>query len=228
MYRYETHLHTAESSACATASAEKQAMFYKSRGYSGIFVTDHFLNGNTTVPKNLGWSERVERFCRGYENARECGEKIGLDVFFGWEYSYYGADLLTYGLDKQWLLRHPLLLEMDVNSYCEFVHSEGGIIVHAHPFREADYISMIRLFPRKCLGCEIINAWNDDQENEMAALYAKTYGLLPFAGSDNHRADQQRLCGIETDVKATDAAHLIQLVRDEEYTIFDERDEREL
>lgn len=225
MYRYETHLHTAETSACATAGGEKQAMFYKSRGYSGIFITDHFLNGNTTVPRNLGWSERIERFCKGYENARECGEKIGLDVFFGWEYSYKGADLLTYGLDGEWLLRHPLLLEMDVNSYCEFVHSEGGIIVQAHPFREADYIPMIRLFPRKCTGCEIVNAQNTDQANEMAALYAQKYGLRPLAGSDNHRANQRRLCGIGTNVKITDSAHFIRLIREGKYTVFDETDE---
>lgn len=224
MYRYETHLHTAETSACATASGEKQAMFYKSRGYQGIFVTDHFLNGNTTVPRDLGWNERIERFCKGYENARECGEKIGLDVFFGWEYSYKGADLLTYGLDGEWLLRHPLLLEMDVNSYCEFVHSEGGIIVQAHPFREADYIPMIRLFPRKCTGCEITNAWNSDQANEMAAFYAEKYGLRPLAGSDNHRCDQKRLCGIETDVRITDSAHFIRLIREGKYTVFDETD----
>ncbi|MCM1335798.1 MAG: hypothetical protein NC084_05475 [Bacteroides sp.] len=222
MYRYETHLHTAESSACASASGEKQAMFYKSRGYRGIIVTDHFLNGNTTVPKNLGWRERVELFCAGYERARECGERIGLDVFFGWEYSFYGADLLTYGLDKEWLLRHPLLLEMDVNSYCEFVHAEGGMIVQAHPFREADYIPMIRLFPRVCTGCEVVNAHNSDRANEMAAIYAEKYGLRPLAGSDNHHDEQARFCGIETQERITDSAHLIRLIRAGEYEIFDE------
>ena len=33
-------------------------------GYTGIFVTDHFFNGNTAVPADLPWRERVERFCR--------------------------------------------------------------------------------------------------------------------------------------------------------------------
>lgn len=222
MYRYETHLHTAESSACATASGEKQAMFYKSRGYQGIFVTDHFLNGSTTVPRDLGWNERIERFCKGYENARECGEKIGLDVFLGWEYPYYGTDLLTYGLDKEWLLKHPLLLEMDVTSYCEFIRAEGGLVVHAHPFREADYIPMIRLLPRLYDGCEITNAHNTDFQNEMAAFYAEKYGLRPLAGSDNHRCDQKRLCGIETSERITDSAHFIRLIREGKYTVFDE------
>ncbi len=222
MYRYETHLHTCEGSACASASGEKQAMFYKSRGFTGIFVTDHFLNGNTAVPRGLSWREQIERFCLGYENAKACGEKIGLDVFFGWEYSYHGTDFLTYGLDKEWLLRHPLILQMDVNSYCDFVRSEGGMIVHAHPFREAGYISMIRLMPRQCDGCEILNACNDDFQNESAALYAKRYALLPLAGSDNHSASQTRLCGIETQEKITDSRRFIQLVREKAYSVFDE------
>ncbi len=224
MYKYETHLHTSESSACASANGEKQAMFYKSRGFTGIFVTDHFLNGNTTVPSGLSWQERVELFCRGYENAKSCGGKIGLDVFFGWEYSYGGTDFLTYGLDKEWLLQHPLVMEMDVNSYCDFVHSEGGIIVHAHPFREESYIPMLRLLPRKCTGCEVINSCRTDFENEMAAVYAEKYDLIPLAGSDNHRASQERLSGIETEEKITDERHFIRLLKKYQYSIFDEKD----
>ncbi len=221
MYRYETHFHTAETSACASASAEKQVQFYKSRGFTGVFVTDHFFNGNTCVPASLPWRERVERFCLGYENAKRCGDEYGLDVFFGWEYSYKGADLLTYGLDKEWLLAHPMVLEMDVNSYCDFVASEGGMIIHAHPFREASYISAIRLFPRKCTGVEIINANNANEQNVIAGYYAKHYSLMPTAGSDNHSGEQERLCGIETNEKITDSAHFIKLVKNANYRIFD-------
>ena len=105
-YRYETHLHTAEGSKCATASGAEMARAHREKGYTGIFVTDHFFNGNTAVPRDLPWRERVELFCRGYENAREEGAKIGLDVFFGFEYGYQGADFLVYNLNKQWLLAH--------------------------------------------------------------------------------------------------------------------------
>lgn len=225
MHRYETHFHTAETSACASASAEKQIKFYKSRGFTGVFVTDHFFNGNTCVPASLPWNERVECFCLGYENAKRVGDELGVDVFFGWEYSYMGADLLTYGLDKQWLLNHPLLLKMDPNSYCDLVASEGGMIVQAHPFREASYIQMIRLFPRKCTGCEIINGCNPDEANEIAAFYAKHYSLMPTAGSDNHSGEQERLCGIETDEKIQSSAHFIELIKCGKYSIFDTRDE---
>ncbi len=220
MYRYETHVHTCEGSACASASGASQAMFYKSRGFTGIVVTDHFFNGNTAIPHELSWEEKVNRFCLGYENAKEQGEKIGLDVFFGWEYSYHGTDLLTYGLDKQWLLKHPVVMDMDVNSYCDFVREQGGIIVHAHPFREADYIAMIRLLPRKCDACEIINSCRTDFENNMARLYAESYGLMPFAGSDNHSAAQEKLNGVDFDERVISEQHFVQLVKEQKYRIF--------
>lgn len=220
MYKYETHVHTSETSACASANGAAQAMFYKSKGYTGIIVTDHFFNGNTSVPHELPWEEKVNRFCLGYEKAKEQGDKIGLDVFFGWEYSYHGADLLTYGLDKQWLLKHPIVMDMDVNSYCDFVREQGGIIVHAHPFREADYIAMIRLFPRKCDACEIINSCRSDFENNMAKHYAESYGLRPFAGSDNHSAAQEKLNGVDFDEIITSEQHFAQLIKEDKYRIF--------
>lgn len=220
MYKYETHVHTSETSACASANGAAQAMFYKSKGYTGIVVTDHFFNGNTSVPHELPWEEKVNRFCLGYEKAKEQGDKIGLDVFFGWEYSYHGADLLTYGLDKQWLLKHPIVMDMDVNSYCDFVREQGGIIVHAHPFREADYIAMIRLFPRKCDACEIINSCRSDFENNMAKHYAESYGLRPFAGSDNHSAAQEKLNGVDFDEIITSEQHFAQLIKEDKYRIF--------
>ncbi len=221
MYRYETHCHTAEASACATASGQQQAEFYKSRGFKGIIVTDHFLNGNSTAPVELPWNERVDILCSGYENARSAGELIGLDVFFGWEYAYHGADLLTYGLGKEWLLKHPEVMELHPNEYCDLIHREGGFISHAHPFREDWYIDMIRLMPRKCDGCEVINSCRKPFENEMAKHYADSYGLIYTAGSDNHHAGQSRLSGIETETPIRDIHHFVKLLLTRDYNIFD-------
>ena len=76
----------------------------------------------------------------------------------------------------------------------------GALIIQAHPFREAGYINHIRLFPRHVHGVEIINGCRSEGENHMAKLYAEHYGLLPFAGSDNHTASaQKRLAGMSFD-----------------------------
>ncbi len=221
MFKYETHVHTCEGSACAGASGEAQAKFYKAKGYTGIIVTDHFFNGNSAIPRDLSWEEKVELFCKGYENAKKCGDKIGIDVFFGWEYSYKGADFLTYGLDKEWLMKNPIIMEMDINSYCDYIRDEGGMIVHAHPFREASYIPMIRLLPRKVDGIEVINSNNHlPVSNKMAALYAESYDILPLAGSDNHHANQENLNGVELFERATGIQDFITLIKDKKYRIF--------
>ena len=221
MYIYETHCHTSESSKCATASGDTQARFYKSRGFTGIFVTDHFLNGNTTAAWDLPWDKRVDILFSGYESAKKTGDEIGLDVFFGWEYTVNGSDFLTYGLDKKWLLKHPEVMELHPNDYFDLARSAGAYISHAHPFREDWYIDMIRLFPRKCDGVEIINSHRTQFENDMAKFYADKYGLPYTAGSDNHNADQARLSGIAFDRRITSESDFVNALKSEKYEIYD-------
>ena len=51
MYLYETHLHTSPVSRCAIATVRENLEYYKSIGYSGVFITNHhnhFINGSLT------------------------------------------------------------------------------------------------------------------------------------------------------------------------------------
>lgn len=201
MYKYETHCHTKKVSKCSHIEAADLVEFYKSCGFSGIFITDHFFNGNTTVDRNQPWNKMVEDFCKGYDEALKKGKEIGIDVFFGFEYSYHGTDVLVYGLDKEWLLSHPDVMSLGTTEFCDFARSEGALLIHAHPFREASYIDMIRLFPRNVDGVEIYNACRTDFENARAKEYADNYGLLYSAGTDNHVGLRESLGGMEFDGK---------------------------
>jgi len=213
-FKYETHMHTSETSACAYDTAADMVKAYAKAGYQGIIVTDHFFNGNTSVPPHLPWETRVELFCRGFENAKAEGDKCGLQVFFGWEYGYDHTDLLTCGLDKAFLLEHPDILQWGVNEYAAQVHSHGGFITHAHPFREAFYISTIRLFPDLVDAVEVINASHTDPTyNARALLYARQHGLLHMSGSDAHAVNQMFGGGISFDRKMESIGDLINTVR---------------
>lgn len=215
MYKYETHLHTAEASGCATASGAEQARRYKDEGYDGIIVTDHFFNGNCAIHNYYDWYDRVRQFCKGYENAREEGEKIGLKVFFGIEYTYFGADLLTYGVDLDWLYQNNNVMDISVYEYIKRVHDAGGIVVHAHPFREADYIKEIKLLPNWVDGVEVYNAGNKKEEfNERALWYAKQYDLPQTAGSDNHHLSSERLSGVLSETPLESINDYINAVKD--------------
>ena len=180
------HSHTAEVSRCATIKAEELVRYYKAHGFSGICITDHFFNGNTTVLPKLKWEEKVEAFASGYKKALIEGDRVGVNVFFGWEYTYQGTDFLTYNLDIEWLMKHPEIMDMSTNEYLDFARSEGGFIVHSQPFREQAYIPMIRLLPRRVDAVEVHNAGRTEKENILADQYAYNYDLLKTVGSDTH------------------------------------------
>lgn len=187
LFQYETHLHTKEGSACSLLGAKEQVGYYKELGYDGIIVTDHFFNGNTAVPRNLPWEERINLFCKGYENAKEEGERVGLSVFFGWEAGFRGTEFLIYGLDKEWLLAHPDILSWTVEEQYRHVHEDGGYVVHAHPFRIRPYIKEIRLFPEYVDAVEVINIKNmNNNFDREALLYARKHKLPVTAGTDAH------------------------------------------
>ncbi|MCM1266822.1 MAG: PHP domain-containing protein [Bacteroidales bacterium] len=194
-YLYETHLHTSQGSACARNSGAEMARACKEYGYAGIIVTDHNWGGNTAVDRSLPWEEWVDLFCAGYEDAKAEGEKIGLDVFFGYEAGYQGTEFLLYGIDKDWMIRHPELWTATVEEQYALVHEAGGMVVHAHPFRQAPYIPKTRLYPEWVDGVEGINAahsnpksggHNNPAYDREAVAYANAHGLPMSAGSDIH------------------------------------------
>ena len=197
MYRYETHLHTYPVSRCAKVGVRETLDFYKGLDYDGVFLTNHFLDGNLNIDADASFEEKMEFYLSDYREAVAYGKEIGLRVFFAPELSYAGTDFLIYGLAPAWYAEHPEILEMDKRSELEYLMGEGATVIHAHPYREADYIDHIRLYPRSVHGVEILNTCRTDLENEMAKAYAEAYGLLPFAGSDNHKGcELKRLAGM--------------------------------
>lgn len=187
IFRYETHCHTSPVSYCGKASVQETVRFYKENGYDGIFLTNHFLDGNINISaRSLPYEEQIDYYFSDYEKAVIEGKQIGLKVFDGVELSYKGTDFLIYGLDKAWYKAHPEIMKMTKTEELNFMMEEGAFVVQAHPYREAHYIDHIRLFPRCVHAVEIINSHQPALANEMAAVYAERYGLLKTAGSDNH------------------------------------------
>lgn len=210
-YRYETHLHTCQGSACGRSSGAEHARFYKERGYQGIFVTDHFFGGNTAVARDLPWRERVNWFCSGFEDAWNEGAKIGLDVFFGWEQSFDGDDYLVYGLDKQFMLDHPEMEHWSRKDQYEAVHAAGGCVIQAHPFRMRGYIWGIHVGDRFADGIEVANAGNTPAQDVYAMRYVREKGLYTIAGSDNHKSHEDSvLYGVGLDHPLTGTQDWVQ------------------
>lgn len=219
MYKYETHLHSYESSDCGKSSAAEYPAYYKSIGYSGIFITDHFFNGNCRIPNTGNWEEMVNGFCRSYEIAKEAGDKIGFPVFFGWEANFNGDEYLIYGLDKKWLLAHPDLLSYSRTRQYDVIHADGGLVVQAHPFRERDYLNTIYLNPETCDAMEGYNSFNHDYNNYNAEVYCRQNNIFMTAGSDLHHigsTDSDNLYGMEFDTPLTSANDYVKRILNRE------------
>lgn len=221
-YKYETHLHTKEGSACSSSTGAMQARAHKEAGYTGIFVTDHFFNGNCAVKEDLPWKEKVNIFCSGYEGAKEEGDKIGLDVFFGFEFNFIGAEFLVYNLDKKWLLEHEDIDKVFVKKALKMMRDDGAFIVQAHPFRERDYLMDIKLYPRDVDGVEAVNASQtgaDKVMNDRAYTYAKMYDLPVTGGSDTHHIDRLYGGGIITKKKIVKPLDYLEMMKNGELQI---------
>lgn len=193
-YKYETHLHTNQGSACGKVPGRDYIAKYKDLGYAGIFVTDHFFHGNCKPDRNLPWAQWVDEYCRGYEDALEEGEKQGLQVFFGLEERFdHWDEWLVYGLTKDYMLAHPDMRDWTRKQWVDNVHAAGGCVVQCHPFRQAAYMQNIA----PCLdvdGVEICNSGNKPEWDALAARYIARMlpDIFTTAGSDIHNtADRQ-------------------------------------
>ncbi len=221
MYRYETHMHTFPVSKCARRGVRENLEFYHSLGYDGIFITNHFLDGNINIDKTLPYEEKVEFYFSDYYEALELGKEIGIKVFLGVELSYRGTDFLIFGLDKEWFLAHPEIMDMTKSEELPFLAENGALVVQAHPYRQDRHIDHIRLFPHCIEGVETVNAGRTELENRMADIFADAYGFVKTAGSDNHTASKQtHLAGMESETPLVDEADFIRRVRNGEMKIF--------
>lgn len=195
-YLYETHLHTNQASACAWNTGYDMAKACHEAGYAGIIVTDHNWGGYTCVDRALPWETWVAEYAKGYQDAKRYAEEHpDFDVFFGYEAGFNGTEFLIYGISPEWLAAHPEIRTESMEEHNRLVRAAGGMVIHAHPYREEWYISEIRLLPEDVDGVEGINAThsnhrstahNKKEFDDRAVEYANAHGLPMTAGSDIH------------------------------------------
>jgi len=186
MYKYEIHLHTAETSRCGYLKASELVRIYKDLGYDGICITDHLHNFYLSLMDcHTDWQSCINRFMYGYDEAKRAGEALGLDVIFGIELRFTDNDndFLVFGVDEAWVRANPFVCRM---RHAEFYQRFGDqvLILQAHPFRGGHPILTEYIH-----GLEVANG-NPRQKNqneEALALALQHPSLLPVCGSDMHQ-----------------------------------------
>lgn len=194
MYKYELHAHCMECSKCAAAPAVDIARSFYEGGYAGMVFTDHCCCGYSAVPTEWSWEERVRRYYDVYLQAKAFGDSVDFDVHFGWEhYVGRGKEVLTYGIDLDFLLENADIPDLTVEEYCDRVHAYGGYVAQAHPYRMRPDIDATWQPFIHCLdGIEVYNAANGSCQNAKAMLLAVAHPELGrLSGADCHRVGEK-------------------------------------
>ena len=123
----------------------------------------------------------------------ELAARFGIRIFKGVEADTDLGHLLIFGVSREVRRRFDLEGRMHrAQLMIEVVHSEGGIAIPAHPFRDSGYGTRLdellaRVGPALS-AVEAINGQNREDQNFAALAACEKLGLTSVGGSDAHFA----------------------------------------
>jgi len=213
LYKYETHCHCSQCSACGRSTAQELVRAYHRAGYAGLVLTDHFIHGNTAVDRSLPWEDQMRAFHQAWLDAREAAKDLDFDVIFGIEHAYGdGKEVLIYGIDLPFLLANPDIPQLNLDELTARVHAYGGIVVQAHPYRNRSYVNMA-VQPRADLvdGIEVYNVWNKPGEDKQALALSRQKPFILTSGGDIHVSTDEKIgmAGIALPYRVHDEKELV-------------------
>ena len=196
MFRYETHCHCSQCSACGHSTSAEIVRAYHDAGYAGLVLTDHFIRGNTAIDRSLPWETKMHLYYDAYLEAKAVGDELDFDVIFGIEEHFGGGhEVLIYNIGLDFLLKNPDMCNISLEELIQRVHAQGGLVYQAHPYRNRSYIDLNRP-PRDDVvdGFEVYNASNDSPEENLPAFrLASKKRLLMLSGGDVHAVNASSL-----------------------------------
>ena len=186
---------------------------YKEAGYDGIVITNHFDKGIMHL-----WGETTEEhyqtYLRGYELAKEEGERVGLRVILGMEIRLECGpeDYLVYGVTKDFIREHMDICGCSLQELYEICEENGCVLIQAHPFREYCQIQN----PKYLHGVERNFNSGHDNHNEKLDAWLKEPGrehLIITRGSDCHEIPQVGLVDFVIDEDVKNSTELVQVLK---------------
>ena len=227
MFKYEMHIHSRPCSGGGD-EIENHITELKKKGYAGMVITNHFINGDTKIDRTLSWPEFVEAYREDYERGRIFAEQLDFDLLFGIEEQVgNGKEILVYGISPDFLERNPSLKSGDAAEYARLVHNEGGLVFQAHPYRDRFYITDPGPIAELELldGIEVYNAANEPEENKKAALLAKEKGLRCTVGSDGHSKSSAGRTAIVSKERIRTNEKLVEILKSGDYGFYIEQNQ---
>lgn len=219
-FKTELHAHTAEVSPCGRYTAAEVVDKYIEAGFSTLVITDHFRNYVVDYA-GATWRQKIDHYLTGYRKALEYANGR-IHVLLGIELQFNGThnDYLVYGITEDFLYDHPEIQEMSLKSFRAILPPDA-MIFHAHAFRFGCNITDPDLLD----GMEAYNAITNDDNNAIADMWSKRYGLIQSSGSDYHGGSVASIKGgIATDEPITDVIQLTRIFRERAYKLIKKRE----
>ena len=222
-YKTELHCHSGVVSACGHLSPERIVERYVEQGYTTLVITDHMSRATFGMGNYAGkddWDKKVDFFMSSYNMLQKVAAGR-LNILLGMEArldKHDATDYLVYGVPADCLRANTGLLSYHLKDFSKAVRGAGMLLVQAHPFRD----NMVVTPPRYLDGVEVYNGHVRQTSvfrNELAALWATHYDLIPTSGSDLHEECMTITGGIETDEPITTNEQLLSVLRSRNYRI---------
>ncbi len=215
-YLFDTHIHTKEASSCSREWAADIVKRYKSLGYDGLVITDHF-SASQFERHGETFEEQVQKYLSGYRAAKEF-ETEDFHIILGMELRFLenDNDYLVYGFDEDFVLNNDLTKYNDPEEFRPVIEANNLIMFQAHPFR----IGMTVTDPELLDGVEVYNGHGDhNSRNKIAYSWAEMHGLRMLSGSDFHGNLTLEPGGVYFEEHLTDSKHVADALRNGKYTL---------
>lgn len=222
MFKTELHIHTSPVSRCAKVSAVDAATHFYDAGYKTIVITNHLspkLYDKVITCDPNDHKAVADCYLSDYRLARDAfwGK---MNVLLGIELRVHenNNDYLIYGISEEFVYNLGNVMDLKLKEIVPIVHSAGGLIFQAHPFRNTMSVTNPELLD----GIEVYNlAPVHDNRNEIACAWAKKFNLLHTLGQDYHRPEYLQGGGILTDTEITSNAELVEVLKSKSFKMTD-------
>lgn len=210
-YKYEIHCHTDETSNCGRVPAKELVELYKSKGYDGIVITDHYSQMTFKGAHCLKAGKEYDKFLKGYRTAKKY-ESDDFTVLLGMEIRGFcsAIDFLVYGVSEEFVKNVGNLLFKYSRRFHKIAKKKGFLVIGAHPYR------MFPIKPNKKAidGVEILNGKESDKNNQKAKKWAEKHGFkIQTVGSDFHRTTHKKFCAILTEKPIKTNTDLLEILK---------------
>lgn len=189
----DLHAHSSGISHCCRISYKQVLEQTLDNGMDGIILTNHYQK---SYFKDGSLDEFVEEYIYEFFTAEKYGNEIGCRVFFGIEVTmelYPKVHILIYGLEPDFLRKHPNLFDCSQKELYELVKSNNGVMVQAHPFRNGTTVLDTEFLDGIEINCHPLykNSFSDE-----ILRIARENGLIVTCGGDFHADTYRPKCGM--------------------------------